>query len=96
MINKLELWWKKIQRDYKIEIKSIKLVSPYVLIIDFLSDDTPYYVTLHGDYKKLRSKHLKRNNVEPITFEEYMEEINLLIPTEDVVKHYYKQWILKR
>lgn len=91
-----EYKWKVLNRDFKIEVKSIKLVSPYILIIDFIADNDPYYVVIHGDYKELRSKHLKRNNVEPITFEEYMEEINLLIPSEDVIKHYYKQWMLKK
>ena len=93
ILKSLEAWWKSYNADYKIEIKSIKLVSPWVLIIDFNADGQSHYVILENDYREIRTKYLKRNNnVEPISFEEFMDEISLLIPAEDVVKHYIKNW----
>ena len=89
-------YWKKINKDYVVVVKSINLVSPYVLLIDFTADNVSFYITLHGNYKEIRTKHLKQNQKEPISFDEYMEEINLLIPAEDVILNNYDQWILKR
>lgn len=92
-LKKLELWWKYKKNDFKIEIKSIKLVSAWVLIIDFTADEEPHYLLIENDYREIRTKYLKRNNnVEPISFEEFMDEISLLIPAEDIVKHYNKKW----
>lgn len=93
---RFQKYWKKINKDYVIVVKSINLVSPYVLLIDFTADNVSFYITIHGNYKEIRSKHLKQNQKEPISFENYMEEINLLIPTEDIIKDNYKQWIIKQ
>jgi len=87
-----QLYWKKLHKDYVINIQSIKLISPYVLLIDFKSDDIPYYLIINGNYKQIRKKYLEQNLKEPISFDEYMDEINLLIPAEDIIKHYFKQW----
>lgn len=93
---KFENWWKYRTNDFIIELKDIKLVSGWVLIVDFISDGEAYYLTIDGDYKELRKKYLqKNNNIEPISFKEYSQEIGLLIPIEDVIKLYKKQWIKK-
>ena len=98
-VKKLLYWfqavWKQWTKDYLIVVKAVKLVSAHVLIIDFTADDVSYYITIHGDYKKIRTKFLQKNTQEPISFEDYMEEINLLVPTEDIIKHHYKSWIIK-
>ena len=95
IIDYIKLKLKRLNKDYIITVQSIKLVSPYVLLIDFKADDTSYYLLINGDYKEIRKKYLQKNNVEPISFNEYMDEINLLMPSEDVVKFYIKQWKIK-
>jgi hypothetical protein len=100
-MNKLWNWillqWKKFTRDYKIEVKSLKLLTPYLLLINFKADECEMYLTIDGNYKDLYKKHHKRSeeakqNDEIISFDNYMEEINLLIPTEDIIIIEYKNW----
>lgn len=99
----------------KVEVKSINLLTPYILIINFrehfkstfkieadhvVEDKKVYkewYLILHGNYKAIRSKHLKRLQIEEgaISFEEFMEEINLLIPAEDIVLNNKLKWKTK-
>ena len=101
ILKRIELWWKNKIKDHVIVIKSITSVSAYVLIIDFTSDDVPYYLTIHGDYKVIRTKYLSKVQEEkaqekpPISFDDFMEEINLLVPAKDVVLELKKDWICK-
>ena len=92
MLKYFQKIWKHWTNDYEIVVKSIKLVSPYVIIFDFTSNDIPYYLTIDGNYKLIRSKFLSKNVTEPISFEDYMEEINLFIPVEDIINSKYEKW----
>lgn len=97
--------------EKNIDVQSIKLVSPFVLIINFRLSKTVYskdselkkpiigydnyYVVLHGDYKEIRKKYNQNLENEYITFEQFKEEIGLLIPIEDVLNNLKHLWILK-
>lgn len=85
------------EKNENLHIKSIKLLTPYILHIDFTKNSENYYLIIHGDYKEIRTKHLQRNSKsEIISFDEFMEEINLLIPAKDIVKENYKKWKKKQ
>lgn len=99
-MKKIQNLWKKWNKDYKIEIRSIESVSPYILIINFKADSKPYYMLMEGNYLKHRKRFLERANEvkkdnELISFTDYLNEIGLLIPVEDVVLHNIKKWKYK-
>ena len=89
----LEKLWKKWTKDYNIVIKSIELHTAYILVINFTCDDKPMYLVIDGNYKEIRKKYLQDNKC--ISFNEYMEEINLLVPAKDVVLSNIKKWKAK-
>lgn len=91
-------FWKKLTNDYKIEIKNVNIVSPYVIIIDFTTDQQNYYLIMEGRYQKIRKIFLsenndrKNNNFEPISFIDWLPIAGIFIPVEDIVIYNKKKW----